>query len=246
MHKNITKEDFVSYLQNNKLSETGKKFMIAHYSSPGHAATMGELAHSVGYESFSTSNALYGRLAGKAADYFTKMGVLDQSFRNQYVNITLFTKHFAPATKNRHAVLYMKDELASALEECGFVTKGMKSQTKLIKTDPEDPDSFEEGDEKFRVVKQYERSTEARRKCIAVNGNACAVCNLSFGDTYGEEFIGLIVVHHLKPLALKERRETDPANDMKPLCPNCHAMAHYRLPANTPRTIETLKKILDK
>jgi 5-methylcytosine-specific restriction protein A len=43
---------------------------------------------------------------------------------------------------------------------------------------------------------------------------------------------GFIHVHHLKPLAqIGEQYELDPINDLRPVCPNCHAMLHRASPA---------------
>ena len=48
---------------------------------------------------------------------------------------------------------------------------------------------------------------------------------------------GFIHVHHLKPLAqIGEQYELDPINDLRPVCPNCHAMLHRASPALRHRT----------
>lgn len=242
---NPTTKNFVEYFQKNKPSDTGLKFLKAHYASPGHAATMGELATALGYSNHNASNLHYGKYAGKVAQFFVETGVLSGNFFLEYYNIVVFVKDFVPS-KDKDLVLYMRDELSSALEELGYVKKGMKSLVKMEKTDPSDPASFEEGDEKYKMVKQYERSTEARRECVSIHGDSCAVCEISFGKKYGPNFAELIVVHHLKPMSVKEKRKTNPAEDLRPLCPNCHAMAHYRLPGSSPRSIEELKKIIKK
>ena len=45
-------------------------------------------------------------------------------------------------------------------------------------------------------------------------------------DAYGVP--GIIEVHHLRPLSDGCERETDPAKDLIPVCPNCHALIHSR------------------
>ena len=51
-----------------------------------------------------------------------------------------------------------------------------------------------------------------------------------------------IHVHHLKPLAtIGSEYEVDPIRDLRPICPNCHAMIHKREP---PYTIEEMKQIV--
>ena len=72
---------------------------------------------------------------------------------------------------------------------------------------------------------------------------ACSVCDFNFGSDYGEIGEGFIHVHHLKQLAdIGEMYELDPIKDLRPVCPNCHAMLHKRRPAFS---IEELKEIRD-
>jgi predicted HNH restriction endonuclease len=49
-------------------------------------------------------------------------------------------------------------------------------------------------------------------------------------------------VHHLKPLALTDGcYELDPVADLRPVCPNCHAMLHR---GESVLTIEELRSML--
>jgi 5-methylcytosine-specific restriction protein A len=53
---------------------------------------------------------------------------------------------------------------------------------------------------------------------------------------------GVIHVHHLRELAtLGKEYEVDPINDLRPVCPNCHAILHTSTPA---MTINQLRKVL--
>jgi predicted HNH restriction endonuclease len=50
---------------------------------------------------------------------------------------------------------------------------------------------------------------------------------MNFEDTYGPIGKGFIHVHHLRPLASVEAEyDVDPVADLRPVCPNCHAMLH--------------------
>jgi 5-methylcytosine-specific restriction protein A len=74
-----------------------------------------------------------------------------------------------------------------------------------------------------------ERNLEARRRCIEHYGARCVVCGLDFGKVYGEVAEGLIHVHHLKPISeVGESYVIDPVEDLRPVCPNCHAVIHLR------------------
>lgn len=100
--------------------------------------------------------------------------------------------------------------------------------------------TYSEGTRYDIVATGIERNAAARAKCIEHHGYSCAVCDLDFGNTYGELGRGFIHVHHLQPIAEVEGvREVDPIKDLIPLCPNCHAMVHRTRP---PLTIDALRK----
>lgn len=90
------------------------------------------------------------------------------------------------------------------------------------------------------VQSQLERDLAARAACLRFYGYACIVCGLDFAKRYGPIGKCFIHVHHLKPLAMGERL-VDPVVDLRPMCPNCHAMAHR---VNPPLPVESLKSLL--
>jgi hypothetical protein len=101
---------------------------------------------------------------------------------------------------------------------------------------------FLEGGLKEVVLTRAERDQRARAACIAHYGLGCTVCNMLFRDTYGVLGEDFIHVHHLEPLASVETERTiDPIRDLRPVCPNCHAMLHQRKP---PLAIEELKSLV--
>ena len=107
----------------------------------------------------------------------------------------------------------------------------------------EETKTFFEGATKQVRVNVYERNAEARAICIRTYGAKCSVCGFDFGATFGEIGVGFIHVHHLKPLAkIRQDYKLDPIQDLRPVCPNCHAMLHQRKPDLY--TIEELKGIL--
>lgn len=102
--------------------------------------------------------------------------------------------------------------------------------------------AFPEGAAKQTWVNGYERNQAARRTCIEHYGANCIVCKLSFAERYGEIGVGFIHVHHVIPLAhVRHEYEVDPIRDLRPVCPNCHAMLHR---VNPPLTIEDLSERL--
>lgn len=72
-------------------------------------------------------------------------------------------------------------------------------------------------------VNAYERSAGARQACVEHWGTRCCVCRFDFEAVYGE---------------LGGEYEVDPINDLRPICPNCHAMIHRQEP---PLSVEELR-----
>lgn len=100
-----------------------------------------------------------------------------------------------------------------------------------------------EGAVRSVLVNVYERDPSARHKCIQHWGTRCVVCSFDFSERYGELGSGFIHVHHLRPLGeVGEQYELDPVADLRPVCPNCHAMLHRRTPALTISELEILVK----
>jgi len=91
------------------------------------------------------------------------------------------------------------------------------------------------------LTTKWERDPIARRRCIDHYRAICSVCSFSFGEKYGELAKGYIHVHHLEGVAGRGKHVVNPIKDLRPLCPNCHAVAHLSDP---PYTIDELKRIL--
>ncbi len=110
---------------------------------------------------------------------------------------------------------------------------------------PEEIDGTEtiyEGAVRQILVNAYERNAEARRKCIDHYGDSCVACGFNFGITYGEAAEGFIHVHHLQQLSkIGKEYKVDPIGDLRPVCPNCHAMIHVQKEA---LSIEQVKELL--
>ncbi|OLP18647.1 restriction endonuclease [Leptolyngbya sp. 'hensonii'] len=95
-------------------------------------------------------------------------------------------------------------------------------------------------------VNAYERNFQARQKCIEHYGVSCFVCGFNFGEFFGELGEGFIHVHHLCPISeIAGEYEVDPVKDLRPVCPNCHAMIHRRSPSLSIEEIVRLKKSLE-
>jgi predicted HNH restriction endonuclease len=60
-------------------------------------------------------------------------------------------------------------------------------------------------------------------------GAVCCICGFDFGHKYGEEFTGMIHIHHLKMISeYDDEYVVDPVADLRPVCPNCHMVIHSK------------------
>ena len=118
------------------------------------------------------------------------------------------------------------------------------AETCQIPEEVQHPESLSEGAIHRIWVNAYERSYAARKACLDHFGRRCAVCDLSFLDEYGELGKNYIHVHHIVPLAtLGAQYRVNPLRDLRPVCPNCHAMLHRQDP---PLSIDDLRAIRDR
>jgi hypothetical protein len=105
-----------------------------------------------------------------------------------------------------------------------------------------DPQVFSEGERVRVLVNRFERDSRAREACLSSYGSRCSVCLMSFFERYGETMRDFIHVHHLIPLSQTGTSyEVDPVADLRPVCPNCHAVIHQCAP---PLSIEQARALL--
>ena len=106
------------------------------------------------------------------------------------------------------------------------------------------PSAYFEGALVSVTVNRYERDRKARMACIAHYGCKCHVCGIKLSEVYGPSAEGFIHIHHVTPIAsVKAEYALDPIRDLRPLCPNCHAIAHLR---REPYSVEELQAMLTK
>lgn len=123
-------------------------------------------------------------------------------------------------------------------------------QEHLLHSRPYLPEELEQGKQYFEgsvkriMVNAYERNDDARKRCLDYYGSNCCVWGFNFRHRYGETAQYIIHVHHLLPLSnIKGNYELDPIADLRPVCPNCHAVIHSRQPIYT---IDEVKDMIHK
>jgi len=150
--------------------------------------------------------------------------------------------------QDRFRELFSESELLTATERLGEYAKQLQAivaQPPGIYPDELPPGrQYSEGARKYVRVNAYERNAKARLACIAHHGYACAACGMTFEERYGDLGKEFIHVHHLKPIALTDGAYVvDPVQDLRPVCPNCHAMLHRSEP---PLSVQELRLRMDR
>ncbi len=198
------------------LTDSHIQMLRIHYHAPDRTITATEMARAVGRKHYSFANLQYGqlgRLVGEQLDY--------NPMQERLGTLVTFDK--------RHGEWHwlMRLEVAQALELLGWV-EGAKL---LLPEEIAATTGLVEGAVCRISVNAYERSPEARRLCIERHGTNCCICQFNFGAGYGEVAEGYIHVHHLRPLSeIGGEYVVDPVEDLRPVCPNCHAVLHRRIP----------------
>lgn len=106
----------------------------------------------------------------------------------------------------------------------------------------ESVEGLPEGAKERVEVNKYERSHLNRQACIRIRGARCSVCGFDFGLSFGQLGEGYVHVHHVVPVSeIGQDYVVNPAADLVPVCPNCHAMLHRR---NPPYTLDELRQIM--
>lgn len=166
-------------------------------------------------------------------------------------------KWFVPVNKSSSEFSILKeklikygDSLKKSISKKTFSGTGEIYLLKGEYSTSDYPDEVEEGDYtegnvKKILVNAYERDTKARNRCISHYGIACYVCGFDFAKVYGKKLgMGFIHVHHIVEISsIGGKYKVNPIKDLRPLCPNCHAMVHKRKPALHP---DKLRKMLKK
>lgn len=213
-----------------------RRMVVAQHGFPDHAATARQLSAVTGYRGFTAACGIYGTAGRFVAEALGLGPPRDNPNSPGWWTI------LSTGDPTQGEFLWvMRPQVAAALQQLGWVSERLGVQ--LQPEELPSSSSLIEGASLRVPVNIYERSAEAREQCIQHHGCTCSVCRIDFGVAYGELGRGYIHVHHLTPLAtIGEQYVVDPVHDLRPICPNCHAMLHRREP---PLSISELQRVYD-
>lgn len=235
--ENLITRDYQEFLQQACLNEKETLLLMYLFEAGKNGLTATQLASFFNYDNFQPANSLIGRLGHKICDF--------QQAYNPFIN-----------DKNKHWWLfvadgedseqgftwYLKEPLAEAMIAEGMVQR-YQTEQKTLYPEVVNEDLFE-GAKRTITVNSYERNPQARKQCLTHYGHQCSVCGFDFEKVYGDIGKAFIHVHHLKEIAsIGESYQINPVTDLRPVCPNCHAMLHRKNPAYT---IEELQQLIGK
>ncbi len=127
------------------------------------------------------------------------------------------------------------------IEKKDEIERVLNADVNVVYPDEIENQTLFEGAKKQVIVNAYERNQKARRECIKYYGTKCFICGFDFEEKYGEIGKGFIHIHHVKPLSeINDEYEVNPIEDLRPVCPNCHAMIHKKKPAYSIEEIQSL------
>lgn len=107
--------------------------------------------------------------------------------------------------------------------------------------------TLQEGSVNQVLVNAYERNSLVRKKCIEHYGISCYICGFNFSKVFGEIAKGFIHVHHLTPLSeIGKQHKVDPVKDLRPVCPNCHAMIHLGGKTRSIEEVQSMQRQCDR
>ena len=217
-----------------RVSDEHRALFRVHYLAPDRTATAKQLATLAGISGgWVVVNSRYGKLGHAVCDELGIKPQLRPDDTHRWWSV--WSRGWSTAGG---FVWQMLPKVAEALQQLGWVgLNEFISPDEVLSTIP-----LVEGSVCRITVNAYERSMKARTLCIEAYGTSCYICGFSFGSVYGAEAEGYIHVHHVRPLSeVRGEYEVDPVKDLRPVCPNCHAVIHSTSP---PRTIAQVRAMV--
>lgn len=217
-----------------RVTDEHRSLFRVHYHAPDRTATTKQIASWAGVASWGVVNLRYAKLGHAVCDELGIRPQLRPDDTHRWWSV--WSRGW---NTPGGFVWQMLPVVAAALEQLGWVgpSASFVSPDEVVSAV-----RLVEGAVCRVMVNAYERNPEARRQCIAAHQPRCYACGFEFGTAYGPEFAGFIHVHHLRPVSeVGGEYMVDPVEDLRPVCPNCHAVIHD---GGRLRSIEEVRQLL--
>ena len=222
--------------------ESGDRFFLLMHNSEGRNKIVGS-GYAISEISFVSLSAIeLNRFSSSSAYIEVEFDMLVDPSKGQFMarieDLKLNNELTSKLTSETQSEFSLENTIAERLEEIWLT-----NFYQVLRGSEDRADEFREGKQFKLLSTRYERSPAARARCLKEYGYGCSVCSVDFQKQYGEIGKDFIHVHHLIPLhTRKTDGESNPLTDLRPVCPNCHAMLHREKPA---LSIEELKARLE-
>ncbi len=223
-------------LLGDRVTPLRRSLLMAHYYAPSRRATAPQLAALANVNGgYPIVNAQYGGL-GRA---FCESASFEPDLRPS--GTPRWWGVWSKGYDHPDGFIWeMHDNVATALESLAWVDP---SDSLLFPDELPPTATYVEGAAIQVTANCYERNRSARTACIDHYGVNCTVCGFNFASEFGELGDGFIHVHHLTPISeIGENYVVDPIADLRPVCPNCHAIIHRSDPMLTIDDARRLKR----
>lgn len=213
-----------------KITPTQWKMLEAHYLSPDHTATAGEIATAAGSKGsrgYTTTNLVYSALGRRL------WHAIGRRVPKDHALVSIFSEFLRPDQRNPYWRFVMKRPAIKALDSLGWFEEG--NEGARVRTRTAARTYAEEGHLRkwLSVHRSRERSLRTAKleaaKSVSSDGRLrCDVdgCGFDFEAVYGELGAGFAEVHHLRPLAEMDEPIETTLSDLAVVCANCHRMIH--------------------
>jgi 5-methylcytosine-specific restriction protein A len=205
----------------------------AHFEAENRTITATELARVAGYENFNAANLQYGIFAQKLCDelhFIPPTGNSGAATPTYVLAIPYKGGKLSDWTWTMHA------PVVAALSK--YWMTGEDSVEPIYADDVGQTENFLEGAVVQVWVNRYERNESARTACLDYWGTTCCVCDMDFAEIYGVDKSRGVHVHHLVPISqMAAEYKIEPIQDLRPVCPNCHAALHSENPPVAPEAM---------
>jgi len=228
-----TTDEYIAAFRQLNIAPHHKKMLQAHYHAPNRTLTPTQMSKAIGYLNFNASNLHYGKLGKLVGEKLGWSPTKKESQGGVAVYILAEIEQ-----SGQECLWIMRPQVAQAIEKLELIAGNYV----IIPEEVEEASHLYADAVRSISVNAYERSIVAREKCILHHSCKCSICEVNLADIYGEIAHGHIHVHHLRQLSeVNAKYQVDPIHDLRPVCPNCHAIIHMKKP---PFTIEEIKSFI--
>lgn len=211
----LSADDYRHTFDNIDMSDSQRRWLVAHYYSPDATASMLQLAIALGYTDHRAANGAYGALARKVADELPRAP--DDLEDGEYVDWLQALAQIVERDARNHSQWRLREEVAQAMLSMGWVEARDATESDLVETPTPDDQRLAQDygleDTQIRQMMLSRRGQgRFRNETLRFWGGRCAVSGLP--ESY------FLIASHIKPWKDANPNERLDGFNGLPLTPN--------------------------